>query len=126
MITSPKVIATPTCPSEWVLASTITAPAPANTSANVPNASATSTLASGARCTSTAARVWLCRHERKRCVVRLRLGRLDDRRVHPVRHFVREGDGDVLEPCASQAAFVLALRQRSGDAADVAAALHSL
>jgi hypothetical protein len=48
MITSPKVIATPTWPSACVFASTITAPAPANTSAKVPIASATNARASGA------------------------------------------------------------------------------
>src|ERR687888_441984 len=46
MITSPNVSATPTCPSWCVFASTITAPAPAKTSANVPIASATSALVS--------------------------------------------------------------------------------
>jgi hypothetical protein len=42
MITRPKVIATPTWPSWPVLASTMIAPHPAKTSANVPIASATS------------------------------------------------------------------------------------
>src|SRR5260221_10377544 len=48
MITSPKAIATPTCPSACVFASTMIAPAPANTSANVPIASATSARTSAA------------------------------------------------------------------------------
>ena len=46
MITRPKLIATPTWPSAPVLASTMIAPQPANTSANVPNASASALRAS--------------------------------------------------------------------------------
>src|SRR5690348_9066527 len=40
MITRPKLMATPTCPNAPVLASTMIAPQPANTSAKVPIASA--------------------------------------------------------------------------------------
>src|SRR5436190_22607644 len=47
MITSPNERATPGCPSAWVVESTMIAPQPANTSANVPKASAPSRRASG-------------------------------------------------------------------------------
>ena len=51
------------------------------------------------------------------------LHRLDDRAVHPVRDRVRELDADVLEARSLEPRLVLALRERSGDATDVRAAL---
>src|SRR6478752_1705829 len=56
MITSPNVIATPMCPSWWVLASTMIAPAPAKTSAKVPTNSAASRRMSTTVCRSARGR----------------------------------------------------------------------
>ena len=50
MITSPKLIATPMCPSWCVFASTMIAPQPAKTSANVPIASADEAARASADC----------------------------------------------------------------------------
>ena len=52
--------------------------------------------------------------------------RLDDRAVHAVGDLVRELDRDVLEAGRLEPGLVLALRERAGDAADVAAALGAL
>ncbi len=56
----------------------------------------------------------------------LRLHGLDDRAVHAVRDLVRELDADLLEAGRFEPGLVLALRERAGDTADVAAALGAI
>src|SRR5438094_2705195 len=57
---------------------------------------------------------------------RVRLDRLHDRAVHAVGDLVRELDRDLLKACRLEPRLVLALRERAGDAADVAAPLRPL
>src|SRR5579862_4402542 len=124
MITSPKVIATPTWPSWCVLASTITAPQPAKTSANVPIVSATSARRS-ARLIRLAARRRRRGFDYRQTLPlgSVRLDRLHDCAVHAVGYLVGEFDRDFIEPSCLQPGDILASRQRPGDAADVGAAL---
>src|SRR4051794_27537050 len=118
MITSPNARATPTCPSACVFESTMTAPARRRRRARTCRSPRRRALAPT---TSAAARG---RQYRQR--LGLRLGASDalhDRAVHAVRHFVGELDADLLEARLGEPGFVLALRQRARDAADVAASL---
>src|ERR671925_652546 len=123
MITSPKVIATPTWPSACVFALTITAPAPANTNANVPIASATSAPTAPASAAACAGRL---KNRQSLALGRARFARLDDRAVHPVCHLVRELDRHILETGLLEPRDVLRSRQRAGDAADETAARRAL
>src|SRR5919201_3643874 len=125
MITSPKVIATPTWPSACVFASTITAPAPANTSAKVPIASATSARASGTGINNSR-RSPQAESQAAPSRRLARLARLHDRAVHPICDPVRELDRHVLETRRLEPGNVLRPRKRARDAADIAAALGSL
>src|SRR4051812_14592879 len=139
MITSPNVIATPTWPNCCVFSSTMIAPQPAKTSANVPIASAASfrsrsrlmppavAMESPSRPSSAAARLgnWL---DDTQAALRgpCRLACLDDRALHTVGDLVRELDGDALEARCLEAREVLVLRERAGNAAHVRAALGAL
>src|SRR5947209_4803228 len=128
MITSPKLIATPTWPSCCVFASTMIAPQPAKTSAKVPIASAVNARNSPRfmrRPVQEARLGWRCGRGRRRRAGSRSSGR-DARAVHPVCDLVRELDGHVLEARCLEPGDVLALRERTRDAADAGAALCAL